>query len=74
MAAEGITFKTGVKIGKDLPAQDLVKSNDAVLLCAGSTWPRDLPIPGKMEIGNWLLNLESTPMQTGEDYHSESEN
>jgi len=47
MAAEGITFKTGVKIGKDLPAQDLVKSNDAVLLCAGSTWPRDLPIPGR---------------------------
>lgn len=46
LTAEGITFKTGVKIGKDVSAKDLLDNNDALLLCLGSTWPRDLPIPG----------------------------
>lgn len=45
MAAEGIIFKTNCAIGKDLPAADLVKTNDAVLLTTGATWPRDLPLP-----------------------------
>ena len=47
MAAEGIQFKTGVGVGKDLSCRDLVEQNDAVCLCMGSTWPRDLPIPGE---------------------------
>lgn len=45
LAAEGITFKTNCAIGKDLPAANLVKDNDAVLLTTGATWPRDLPLP-----------------------------
>ena len=48
MTAEGITFKTGQAIGKDVPAQQLLDENDAVVICTGSTWPRDLPIPGKL--------------------------
>ena len=47
MSAEGIQFKSGVDIGKDFPCKDLVEQNDAVCLCLGSTWPRDLPIPGE---------------------------
>ena len=47
MKKEGITFKTNVNIGKDIPVQQLLDNNDALLLCLGSTWPRDLPIPGK---------------------------
>ena len=47
MAAEGIEFKTGFDIGKEVPAKQLLDENDAVCLCMGSTWPRDLPIPGK---------------------------
>ncbi|CAH1799875.1 unnamed protein product [Owenia fusiformis] len=47
MAAEGIEFKTNVDVGKDIKAKDLVNNNDAVCLCMGATWPRDLPIPGR---------------------------
>ncbi len=47
MTAEGIEFKTGVVVGKEFSAKDLVEQHDAVCLCLGSTWPRDLPIPGK---------------------------
>lgn len=50
MAAEGIIFKTNCAIGKDLPAEELVKSNDAVLLTTGATWPRDLPLPKRNEL------------------------
>ncbi len=47
LEAEGITFKTGVAIGKDLSADQLVADFDAVVLCTGATKPRDLPIPGR---------------------------
>jgi len=46
MAAEGIVFKTGVEIGRTTTADDLVDF-EAVVLCTGSTRPRDLPIPGR---------------------------
>ena len=47
MEAEGITFKTGVNVGKDLRANDLLEQFDLVMLTGGSTVPRDLPIPGR---------------------------
>ena len=47
LAAEGITFKTGVEIGKNLSAKDLMTQFDAVVLCTGATKGRDLPIPGR---------------------------
>jgi glutamate synthase (NADPH) small chain len=47
LAAEGITFRTGVEVGRDLPAKTLRDSFDAVVLCVGSTKPRDLPVPGR---------------------------
>ena len=47
MEAEGIEFKTGVEVGKDLKGEEILKENDAMLMALGSTWPRDLPIPGK---------------------------
>ncbi|KAK0097828.1 hypothetical protein PV326_013412 [Microctonus aethiopoides] len=47
LAAEGIIFKTGVNVGKDISPQQLQEEYDAVLLCTGATWPRDLPIPGR---------------------------
>ena len=42
--AKGVTFKTGVEVGKSLPAQSLVKDFDAAVLAVGATKPRDLPI------------------------------
>jgi glutamate synthase (NADPH/NADH) small chain len=47
MRAEGVSFQTGVHVGTDLSAAELRRSFDAVLLCAGSEQPRDLPIPGR---------------------------
>jgi glutamate synthase (NADPH/NADH) small chain len=47
MADEGVVFKTGVEIGKDIPAKQLVADFDAVVLCTGATKPRDLTIPGR---------------------------
>ena len=46
MEQEGIIFKTGVEVGVSMTAESLIKTNDAVLLTCGATWPRDLPIPG----------------------------
>jgi len=47
MAAEGTRFRTSVEIGKDIKWDDLRARFDAVLICTGSTVPRDLPIPGR---------------------------
>jgi len=47
MVSEGIEFQTGVTIGKDIAAKQLLDDFDAVVLCLGSTWPRDLSIPGQ---------------------------
>jgi glutamate synthase (NADPH/NADH) small chain len=47
MAEEGITFLTNTEVGKDYPAQNLLREFDAVILCTGATKPRDLPIEGR---------------------------
>jgi glutamate synthase (NADPH/NADH) small chain len=47
MAEEGVTFVTGCEVGKDYPADKLLKEFDAVVLCGGATRPRDLPVPGR---------------------------
>jgi glutamate synthase (NADPH/NADH) small chain len=47
MEAEGIRFKTNVNVGVTIDAQAIAYDFDAVLLCGGSTIPRDLPIEGR---------------------------
>eukprot|EP00879_Flechtneria_rotunda_P003043 GHRR01003263.1.p1 GENE.GHRR01003263.1~~GHRR01003263.1.p1 ORF type:complete len:2008 (+),score=728.67 GHRR01003263.1:1512-7535(+) len=47
MAEEGITFVTGAHVGVNVSPQRLVESSDAVLLAAGATRPRDLPVEGR---------------------------
>jgi glutamate synthase (NADPH/NADH) small chain len=47
MEAEGVKFRTGIEIGQDLSANDLRKRYDAVLIAAGSTIGRDLPVEGR---------------------------
>lgn len=44
---EGVTFKCGVNIGKDISAEQLRKDYDSVVVCTGATKARDLPIPGR---------------------------
>ncbi len=47
LEAEGVEFRCNVEIGRDLPADELLRRYHAVVLCIGSTIPRDLPVPGR---------------------------
>ena len=47
MEAEGVTFRTGVHVGVDVPAGELRERHDALLLAGGAGWPRDLKVPGR---------------------------
>ena len=47
MEAEGVTFHYGAHVGVNVPAQDILRDYDAVVLTGGSEKPRDLPIPGR---------------------------
>ena len=51
MAEEGVVFKMGINIGHDVSAQEIKDEHDAMLLCMGATWPRDLPIEGRSSAG-----------------------
>ena len=46
-AAEGVKFVVNAHVGKNVDMKDLRAHSDAVLLAAGATKPRDLPIPGR---------------------------
>lgn len=47
MAAEGVVFRTGVHVGKDITIAELEAQYDAVAMAGGAERPRDLPIPGR---------------------------
>lgn len=47
MEEEGIVLKTNANVGENIPTDDLLKNFDSILLCGGSTVPRDLPLPGR---------------------------
>jgi glutamate synthase (NADPH/NADH) small chain len=62
MAAEGVTFRTGVHVGVTMPAAKLIGDFDAVALTAGSEKPRDLPVPGR-ELAGVHFAMEFLPQQ-----------
>ncbi|NRB53527.1 MAG: glutamate synthase subunit beta [Saprospiraceae bacterium] len=47
MEAEGIKFKVNAEVGKNVNAKKLLEESDAMVLCGGSTIPRDLKLPGR---------------------------
>jgi glutamate synthase (NADPH) small chain len=47
MRAEGVEFRTGVDVGRDLPARELLHRYDAVCLAGGAMMARELPVPGR---------------------------
>jgi glutamate synthase (NADPH/NADH) small chain len=47
MAAEGVRFVPNCEVGKDFPAENLLKEFHAVVLCGGATQARDLPTEGR---------------------------
>ncbi|GIX25951.1 MULTISPECIES: glutamate synthase subunit beta [Caldimonas] len=75
MKAEGVTFRTGVLVGKlpegskvtnwakeTLSAEQLCKDFDAVLLAGGAEQSRDLPVPGR-ELDGIHFAMEFLPQQ-----------
>jgi glutamate synthase (NADPH/NADH) small chain len=58
LRAEGVDFRTGVTVGRDLTAGDLRRDFQAVLLACGAEQPRDLPIPGRELRGvHWAMDF-----------------
>src|SRR5256712_13983914 len=62
MAAEGVTFRTGVRVGVDVRADQLRREFDAIVLSCGATKPRDLPVPGR-ELRGIHFAMELLPQQ-----------
>jgi glutamate synthase (NADPH/NADH) small chain len=75
MAAEGVVFRAGVRVGKEKPvkgvadwsgetleAARLLADFDAVVLAGGAEVPRDLPIPGR-ELEGVHFAMEFLPLQ-----------
>ena len=47
MGAEGVTFRPGVEVGKDVSVEELLGLFDALVLSGGAEAPRDLVAPGR---------------------------
>ena len=47
MKEEGVKFQLSASVGVSISIDQLKEEYDAVVLCMGSTVPRDLPIPGR---------------------------
>jgi glutamate synthase (NADPH/NADH) small chain len=47
MDEEGVRFKVNAEVGKNINPDMLKDDFDAIVICTGSTVPRDLPIPGR---------------------------
>jgi glutamate synthase (NADPH) small chain len=62
MQAEGVTFRHDTEIGVELPASQLVKDFDAVVLTGGSEQPRNLDVPGR-ELEGVYFAMHFLPQQ-----------
>jgi len=51
MKEAGITFICNANVGFNIDIKDIEASHDAIVLCGGSTIPRDLNIPGREATG-----------------------
>ncbi len=47
MKEEGVEFQTGVNVGKDITAAELLKQYDRIVLACGSRHARDINAPGR---------------------------
>jgi glutamate synthase (NADPH/NADH) small chain len=74
MKAEGVSFRTGVLVGKDFPKnvtnwatetispEQLQQEFDAVVIAGGAEQPRDLPVPGR-ELAGVHFAMDFLPLQ-----------
>ncbi|MBK6266706.1 glutamate synthase subunit beta [Marivirga sp. S37H4] len=47
LSEEGVHFKVNSEVGRNVNPDMLKEDYDAIVICTGSTVPRDLPIPGR---------------------------
>jgi glutamate synthase (NADPH) small chain len=57
LLAEGVEFRYGVDVGRDVDPAEVRSSFDAVVVATGSRVPRDLPVPGR-ELGGVHFAME----------------
>ena len=62
MRAEGVRFQTSAHVGVTIPAADLQKEFDALLLAGGAEQPRNLNVPGR-DLKGIHFAMEFLPQQ-----------
>jgi len=62
MAGEGVIFQPNTHVGQGLPAGDLRREFEAILLAGGAEDPRDLRVPGR-ELKGVHFAMEYLPLQ-----------
>ncbi|HWF13959.1 MAG TPA: glutamate synthase subunit beta [Candidatus Acidoferrales bacterium] len=62
MMAEGVQFQLNAHVGTSIPAQDLRKEYDALVLSGGAEHPRDLNVPGR-ELKGIYFAMQFLPQQ-----------
>ncbi len=74
MEAEGVSFRTGIFVGKEFPAhitnwakqtlapEQVLEEFDAVIIAGGAENPRDLPVPGR-ELKGVHFAMDLLPQQ-----------
>ena len=62
MELEGVKFQTNAHVGHNVPAEDLRKDFDAILLAGGAESPRDLTVSGR-ELKGIHFAMEYLPQQ-----------
>ena len=67
MMAEGVEFQTRAHVGGNVPAEDLRKEFDAILLAGGAESPRDLKVPGR-ELKGIYFAMQYLPQQNKRGY------
>ncbi len=74
MEAEGVRFRPGVTVGRDITGQEVRERYDAVVLAVGATQWRDLPVPGR-ELAGVHQAMEFLPLANrvceGDSEHSD---
>jgi glutamate synthase (NADPH/NADH) small chain len=62
MEQEGVKFQARAHVGRNVPAEDLRKDFDVILLAGGAENPRDLKVPGR-ELQGIHFAMEYLPQQ-----------
>ena len=62
MEAEGVVFRCGVHVGIDITGEQMQEEFNAIVLCGGSTVPRNIDVPGR-ELDGVHYAMEFLPQQ-----------